>query len=256
MLINAYCEPRGWLFDDLRRELAAAGAVPSDEPLAHADAWICLRSRERRFSPNPGRTVLQVHDMETPPAPEFGAVALVHPVQLADHPNGLVLPIGARECPPAPLPRHPAVGFFCREVNGRKGSDLFGQAVLLAREHVRFEVHLIGERLEHIAELGIYQQRGAIPRDFGLVDALVVCSQSPMVPLSAYEACAAGVRVISTPRQWIGPGWGAVHTAATAEALADEIIDAVTCRQRFAPHAPFTRAAWAQSQVALAKGLA
>lgn len=255
MLINAYCESRGWLFDDLRSELAATGAVPSEEPLAHADAWICLRSREGRFSPDPARTVLQVHDMETPPA-EFGAVALVHPAQLADHPDGRVLPIGARDCPAVPLPRHPAVGFFCREVNGRKGSDLFGQAVELARESVRFEVHLIGERLDHIAELGVYQQRPAVPRDFGLVDALVVCSQSPMVPLSAYEACAAGVRVISTPRQWIGPGWDMVATAASAEALAAEIIHAVTCRQRFAPHAPFTRKAWARAQVELAKGLA
>lgn len=256
MLINAYCESRGWLFDDLRRELAAAGAAPSEEPLAHADAWICLRSHEGRFSPDPARTVLQVHDMETPPAPAFGVKALVHPAQLADHPAGVVVPIGARPCEVPPLPRHPTVGFFCREVNGRKGSDLFAEAVRIARERERFEVCLIGERLEHIADLGVYEHRGAVPADFGRIDALVVASQSPMVPLSAYEACASGVRVISTPRQWIGGSWPMVFTAATAVEMADQIIHAVRNRQRFAPHAPFNRRAWALAQIKLAKGIA
>src|SRR5690606_19121100 len=77
-VINVYCEARGWLFDDLRREIAKHGAVASTHPRPDADAWICIRSREFGKTPDPTRTVLQVHDLKTKPR-AAGHVSFVHP---------------------------------------------------------------------------------------------------------------------------------------------------------------------------------
>lgn len=266
-MINAFCENRGWLFEDLKRLMAQYGAVASDRPLPQASAWICLRRRELERVPHLERTVLQVHDVTPPPAPELanriGAVSFVH-----DWParawaaagftgRSVVAPIGARkDVHPSALPHRPTLGYFCREVgNNTKRSPLFAEAVALARERVVVDVLMIGERLEHIRRIGTYQRRAATPRDYEKIDALVATSASPMVPLSLYEACAAGKTVITTTREMPAGDWPMVHMGDTAEALADHIVNLVQSRRCWPPVRPYMREQWARQQVLLAQSL-
>lgn len=80
MIVNVYAAPWGWLFSDLRAELARVDlsdkcvctpgnrcrwhveVVESDEPLPDADAWICIRTDEAGKCPDLSRCVVQVHD--------------------------------------------------------------------------------------------------------------------------------------------------------------------------------------------------
>ena len=268
MIINAYCQSRGWLFDDLKAGFKALGAVVSDEPVKTADAWICIRTREAVDSPDPLRTVVQVHDLDQREAverKEWGVVSFVHPAQERDwYARGyafgsVVCPIGARaSIQPSALPHRPTIGWFGREVAGAKRSDLFARAVDLARKQVTFDVLMIGERLRHIARLGKLEERAAGVDDYARIDALCVTSQSPMVPLSMYEAAAAGKAVISTPRELPGglDTWSGLTIADTAQAMAAQIVAAVRQRRTHEPCVPYTREAWAQNQMNLAAEIA
>jgi len=238
--VNAYCESYGWLFDDLKREFAEQGASISDAPQDDADAYLCIRASEFSRSPDPARTVVQIHDMHRYRVAGAGCVSLVHPAQVENFAGVsarvTVLPIGSREVVVGELPSVPVIGFFCREVGGRKGSHLFGQAVEMARNDVDFDVLLIGWNLDAIAPLGRYERGAAGPLDYRRITALVTCSVSPMVPLSAYEACAAGRPVITTPRTWPEGGeWEMVRTAENPEGLAECIRETVKKPKRFRP---------------------
>lgn len=259
--INVYCKSYGWLFDDLKRRFADFGALPSELPVPDADAWICIRTQELRNSPKPEHTVVQVHDMRQYRIGVAGCVSLVHPAQM----NNLneysgrrkVDPIGSRDIVAGELPPAPVIGFFCRESGTEKGSPLFSEAVAIAREELDFEVLMIGWNLDHIEGLGRYERKAAGPLDYQRITALVTCSVSPMIPLSAYEACAAGRLVITTPRIWPeGSEWAMVRTAESAEGLAALICEAVRTPRKFRPEMPFSRDRWIQNQIEEAVKLA
>lgn len=81
MKINVYCQDRGWLFEDLKREIASYGAKPSSRPLRNFDAYICIRTKEAPLSPKPKKTVVQVHDMKGYDLSPYGLALLVHESQ-------------------------------------------------------------------------------------------------------------------------------------------------------------------------------
>lgn len=255
-MINVYCGDRGWLFEDLKREIASFGAEASERPIPGADAYICIRTREAHLSPNRDKTVVQVHDTHQYALNAYGMVSMVHPVQAQTVVCKAmdVCPIGSRDIHMDALPEVPTIGFFCREIGSEKGSDVFEQAVFIARRTAQFDVLLMGERLEKIAHLGNYVGRAAGPKDYSAIDALFTASVSPMVPLSAYEALAGGRSVISTPRQWPYDFHG-IHTGRTAAELAEHIVSVVTHRSLYSPQKPYARWQWAKRQVQLAEAL-
>jgi len=266
--VNAYCKNLGWLFEDLKRTLAGAGAFVTNEPDESADAWVCIRSREWKSSPDLRRTTVQIHDIHLKPKPNClnsaGCVQFTHPFQLSlwqangFKGNHTITPIGSRDCikPSTCKPERPTIGFFCRENKAMsKGSLLFRDAVLLAKKLSDFDVLLIGDRLSHIAEIGKYQKRAANPDDYSRIDALVSTSTSPCVPLSVYEACAAGISVISTPRQFPGHSWPMVMWATNAEEIANCIVQIVSARPKHNSVKPYVLETWAETTLQIARKL-
>ncbi len=254
MKICAYCENRGWLFEDLKRLFGELGAVVSNEPVKDADAYICIRSSEAQKSPKLDRTLVQIHDMKAQRLNGVGCISLVHPIQrpnLIEFSGRVVVrPIGSREVEVGDLPEIPTIGFFCREIRQLKRSHLFAEAVNLARKSANFSVLLVGKGLDSIAHLGRYEARPAKPKDYQRITGLAVCSVSPMIPLSAYEACAAGRSVITTPREWPeGSEWAMVRTGDDAEELAALFVKTVQQPTLFPPEMPFSRKEWALHQI-------
>lgn len=261
MKINVYCKNRGWLFEDLKREIAQFGAIPSDEPLKDADAWICIRDTEAYLSPDKKRTLVTVHHTEQIRHCGYGMLSFVHP-----HPakqwrewnkddKFFTLPIGSREIPHSPLPDKPVLGYFCREHGkGLKRSKMFAEAVESARTKVVFDVLMIGEKLEHIAHIGRYERRAAVPEDYGRISAFCTTSVSPMVPLSAYEALAAGRPVITTKRYFPHPMIKNIHVGDTVEELSDKIVSVIK-NPKLQAQKVFKRSDWCKTMVLEAKKL-
>ena len=243
--INAFCENKGWLFEDLKAAFQRAGVRASDEPHPTSEAYICIRSSELSKSPRYDRTVVQIHDLKPPTnLAAFEAtcgLSFMHPIQAWYWRNAgykgrfMTLPIGARDAITLPksMPQNPTVGFFCGEDKQfNKGSPLFAKAVQLARKVAPFDCLLIGRGLKHISNLGHYEEHAALPEDYARIDVLVCTSRSPAVPLSVYEAMAAGKPVISTPRWIPGEKLPAVHFAETAEELAQKICAVLAAREK------------------------
>jgi glycosyltransferase involved in cell wall biosynthesis len=260
-LINVYCENKGWLFEDLKQLIAAQGAVASDMPLPDADAYICIRTRNAELSPKPEKTVVQIHDMDCFLGDKYGAISFVHEEQAklwrkkGFRGRYFTLPIGSRDIPYAPRPQRPTLGYFCREVGDKKRSEFFAQVVKAAKKRMDFDVLMIGENLDSIKNIGKYIERAAVPADYARITAFMTTSVSPMVPLSAYEALAAGRPVVTTPRIWPSShSWHGVYCGITEEELAEQVVRALKvnlCQ----PFAPFNRTAWAKEQVRIAKTL-
>ena len=257
-MINVYARNLGWLFADLQQNIAKHGAVASETPLPDAKAWICLRDTEAHLSPDPARTLVTVHHTNPVCLRGFGMVGCVHPFQHQlfrerDRKTPVFTqPIGSRDIPVHPFPDRPVIGGFFREVNDKtkknlKGSLLFAEAVEIARKSISFDVLLIGGNLEHISHIGTYEKRGATPEDYARITALMTCSVSPMIPLSAYEATAGGRAVISTPREW-PYDFDNVFMGKTAKQLAAHIID-VLSSPRLIPQKPFDRDDWCKALV-------
>ena len=246
--INVFCKDNGWLFDDLKREIASFGAIASKKPLKNADAWICVRESEAHLVPDKRRCLLQVHDVKGKTPSDFGQYSFVHNYQkrLLGY-NGLVLPIGSREIPSSPLPKKPTIGFFCKEYGNLKRSDMFADAVMIASYKYDFEVLIIGDNLSHIEKIGKYEIRGANPADYSRITALVTCSVSPIIPLSAYEALAAGRAVISTPREWPFDS-DMIFTGKNENEIADLIGLVVSKNKIYNSFRPFSRQYWAKRQ--------
>ncbi|WP_145973665.1 hypothetical protein [Phytobacter massiliensis] len=243
--VNAFCLDKGWLFNDLKLQFQQLGCKISTSPERKNDAWICIRSSEMKFSPDITKTVVQVHNMEPHDIHLFNAclgVVFTHPMQewlwrrSGFNGQSVIIPIGARKIiqPFQTIPERPTVGFFCGENRLRwKGSDVFKKVVLAAKKEIDFDVIMIGRGLEHIAELGIYEQRAAGPEDYERIDVLFTASISPGVPLSVYEACACGKAVVTTPR-WFPPGrWSTVKTGQSHRQLANYMIAALRKRERY-----------------------
>lgn len=247
-MINVFCKSNGWLFDDLKAEIASFGATPSEQPLPNADAWICVRSSESDLVPDKSMAVVQIHDVKNKIPDGFASYSYVHPFQLRQSGvNGSVNPIGSRDIPYDDLPDKPTIGFFCKEYGKVKRSELFAEAVMMAKQECKFNVLMIGGNLSHIKHIGAYENRAANVNDYSRIDALVTCSVSPMIPLSAYEALAAGRSVISTPREWLFNS-PAIQEGESAEDIAEIIVDVVTDRKLHAPFMPYSREDWARLQ--------
>ncbi|EPQ4688495.1 hypothetical protein LXC81_004851 [Citrobacter freundii] len=243
--INVYCLDKGWLFNDLKEQFNNAGCNASFKPQKICDAWICIRSSELKFSPDITRTIVQVHNMEPHDIHLFNAslgVVFTHPMQewlwrrSGYNGRSITVPIGTRKIiqPHTVIPQRPTVGFFCGENKFRwKGSDVFKNVVIAAKKAIDFDVLMIGRGLEHISDLGIYEQRAANPEDYSRIDVLFTASISPGIPLSVYEACACGKTVITTPR-WFPPGrWPSVKTGQTHRELARHLIFALKNREDY-----------------------
>lgn len=252
MKINVYCKNKGWLFEDLKREIAEHGAVPSDSPLPDMDAYICIRDDEAKLSPQKRKTVVQIHHTNPIRHKGYGAISFVHPWQekqyrrFSHRQKCFTQPIGTRNVPVTPFPDRPVLGYFCREVRGLKRSDLFKDAVVRAKQDTDFDVLMIGEKLDHIAHLGTYEERAATIEDYQRITAFLTTSVSPMVPLSAYEALAAGRPLITTPREF-PVDFSNIFTSKNAVGLAS-LISMVLKGPIHAPQSFFYRSAWAQKQ--------
>lgn len=251
--VNVFCERRGWLFDDLWEFYRRAGAHCTREPDPDADLWLCIRSGEIARIPDLSRAVIQIHSMAPHNLPEMaGAAALIftHPMQfVAYRAKGfsgrqLTLPIGTREAvvPTGQLPPRPTLGFFCGEPapprSGQqvfvKGSDLLERVVRAARRSLDFDLLLMGRHLDHVAHLGTYRRDAAGPADYARVDALFCASMSPGIPLSVYEACAAGLPVVTTPRWFPDGPWPTILTAADEADLVEAVLSVLRDREAFA----------------------
>lgn len=256
-IINVYCHNKGWLFEDLKQLIASQGAVASEQPLPDADAWICIRDIEAYKSPDPLRTLVQCHHMQEIDSKPYGVISFTHRCQ-AENYHGLspwfIQPIGSREdVKLGVMPETPTLGGFFRG-GPSKGLKLWEEAVKIARKHMDFDVLLIGERLESIAYLGKYESRPAGVEDYKRITALLTTSESQNIPLSAFEALAAGRAVISTPRQWEGWYMGSIYTGCDAETLAEQMVDALRTPP-LVPQIPWSRTAWAKRQVEEARKL-
>lgn len=256
MKINVYCKDKGWLFEDLKNTIALKGATPSEKPLSGFDKYICIRTKEANLSPNPKKTVVQVHDMATYDLRDYGKISLVHESQAQNVKGSMeITPIGSRMLRRSCLPEKPTIGFFCREVgDNKKGSDIFEKAVLKAKKKIEFDVLMIGQRLEHISHLGKYENRPANIDDYDRITALFVASKTPMIPLSAYETLASGKAVISTPRLWPDT-YSAVKEGRTLNDLSENIINVVENPKLYHTEMRFWRDSWAKRQIELAKAL-
>lgn len=180
-MINVVAKNRSWLFEDLKVHFEEGGrrlgveVKASEEPLAAATSWIYLRTHEAASSPDPQRTLVQIHDMFADDYGEggprriverCGGVCLTHPDQrniLSD--AGISLkgkkvlcrPIGASKAfrPENRLPpdgRPFTVGWVGRPMNYR-GQDIKRcdeAAAILAAAAQR--VLLVGQNLDAMAE--------------------------------------------------------------------------------------------------------
>jgi hypothetical protein len=256
--INVFCQNKGWLFQDLKENISRFGAISSEFSLPNMDSYICIRDSEGFLSPRPDKTLIQIHHINPVDLKGFGMVACVHPFQMRQFRQRdtktpiFTLPIGAREIPVSPFPDKPVLGAFFREVHSKgqrnlKGSLLFKEAVEIARREFDFDVLLIGENLEHIASIGRYEKRGALPEDYARITALMTTSTSPMIPLSCYEALAAGRPVISTHREWFFDSQN-VFLRDSAKNLAKAIINTLNA-PTLIPQCPYKRDDWCKAMV-------
>lgn len=225
MLINAFCENKGWLFADLLRLYAAAGAVVSPQPLPKAAAWICVRTDEWLRCPDPSRLVLQVHDLWPHSWPEtVGGLVLTHRSQRpATTPRfSLLRPLGAlRSMMPRPRVKDGrfTVGWVGRPAKLRsvdvKSPEPLIEAlrVLAARLPCRLILAGCGLGLYATAAARIpglevvHCDRATYPLDqyptlYASMDTLCVTSTIDAGPLPLFEALACGTPVLSTPVGW------------------------------------------------------
>jgi len=155
--VNVFADGGGWVFDDLKRHFARAGAegvevFSSTEPSADADVWVSISPSQAVASPDLARTVVCIHDLYTHldiyepwgdrhAVRKAGALVLTHPLQrriLKD--AGINLegvpthegPLGALsifKVRGEPTPRF-TVGWVGRhDVHGRKRCDWFAEAL-------------------------------------------------------------------------------------------------------------------------------
>lgn len=244
-VISIVAENRGWLFESWKHALAATAQsgfriAASQKPLPQADAWVFLRASEAARSPDPMRSVVQIHDLCEPALYRPGGVreavarcagiALTHPDQVELlREAGVTLsmrrwsmqPVGWRDPPAgtafdAGIDEVPLLAWVGRRalLDGRdvSGLDDFVAAVRALRRPLR--VRLIGERLDAVAA-GL-RREGVDCRALGLAqcplarcaewiarfDAVVVTSCADSSPWPLFDAVRAGVPVVATPVGW------------------------------------------------------
>ena len=272
--INVVAENRGWLFETWKQRFASAASpgiavVASDKPLRRADAWIFIRAREAASSPDPARTVVQLHDLyegglyrargERACVRSCGALALAHPsqrallaadgVELAGRPH-IVHPVGwgltgTPGSAPGPVPTVAWIGRAVRcGGSDVSGFELFASAVSRLRRPAR--IVLAGERLEPLASA--LKRRGVdcVRQDavrfplqrlgewIGAFDCVAITAAGDAAPWPLFDALRAGVPVVS-----MRVGWGADlladgscgKLADTADAMREAIDDILAARE-------------------------
>lgn len=244
-IVNVFARNRGWLLEDLKQHFAAAAhpsvrVAVSERPQRQADAWIVLRANETPATPDPKRTLVQLHDLFDEALYEpggrrhaigaCGGVVLTHPAQRSIlEKSGIDLagktqierPLGASEGfrPKSERNAGFTLGWVGRPVN-HHGVDLkrldwlvecLG-GLLEIRSSLR--VVLLGERLadvrRQIRALGVecdYLRRDAnpyetYPKHYRKLDCLLITASVAPGPNSLFEALASGVPVVSTPVGW------------------------------------------------------
>lgn len=270
-MINVYARDLGWLFEDLKAAFAVNGAVASDTSDEDASCWICVRTSEAASSPSISKTIVQVHDMNAYDMAlmnQAGLVLFTHPLQAyLWRQSGFlgrskVVPIGSRRgiVPAEELPPVPTVGYFTGEAGSNsKRTDMFAEAVALARETLSFDVLMIGRWLDAFAYVGTWQNRAAGIADYQHIDVLVTCSPSPGVPLSVFEAASIGIPIVTTPRWFPVTTWPNVFVGGAVSEIADHIVRILqhreaAFRQRGTnAYAPFTLDRWIESQLEYAR---
>ena len=225
--VNVVAESWGWLFDDLlARYRDCPDVICTEKPIDEALAYMFIRTHEGSHTPDPSRTVVQMHDffpMNTERRAAIGTargVVMVHPDQAElispDDKHLLVQPIGA------------STAFRVRDTLGPgfrvawvgrpsapKRVERFVRIMGKAKRHVPDLVAvLIGDGLEGMAQtlkqfrvpVEIYQKAevgyDAYPALYRTLDALVICSETEAGPLTLFEALASGVPVMSTRVGW------------------------------------------------------
>jgi hypothetical protein len=245
--INIVAENKGWLFELWKHALAACPLpgfrlAGSQKPMPQADAWVFLRASEAARSPDPMRSVVQLHDLCAPALYRSGGareavarcagIALTHPDQadiLRD--AGITLsmrrwsmqPVGWRDASTAAaldadIDDAPLLAWVGRRalLDGRdvSGLDDVVAAVRALRRPLR--LRLIGERLEPVAAelrrdgiecraLGPAQCPLARCADWiARFDAVLVTTRADSGPWPLFDAVRAGVPVVATPVGWAG----------------------------------------------------
>ncbi len=240
--INVVAEDRGWLFDVWKRQLAATAqegysVVASAKPLRQADAWIFVRAREALGSPQPARSVVQLHDLfddgryapggERAAVLRCGGLSLTHPhqqvlleaqgVRLAERrwllqPAGWTGPASAAGA----MGAVPTVAWVGRPAKhgGVDVSrlDAFVEAARSLRGQAR--IVLVGERVD--AAAAALRRAGVECSCHGLAqfpidrtsewiarfDAVVICGAAGAGPWPLFDAINAGVPVVATQTGW------------------------------------------------------
>lgn len=241
-IVNVVAENRGWLFEVWKQRFASVanssvGVEASSRPLRHADAWIFIRAREAVSTPDPARTVVQLHDLfdgglylrggERSVVHSCGAVSMTHPLQReilaasgVDLTNRchIVQPVGWSE---APVPQAaagnvPTVAWIGRPAR-HAGVDvtrleLFVEAARGLRTRAR--VVLVGERLE--AATAALRRAGVnctvhglaqYPQErtsawIGAFDCVAISGAADTGPWPLFDALHAGVPTVSVRTGW------------------------------------------------------
>jgi hypothetical protein len=264
--VNAVAAPRGWLFACWQRQLAAVRlpgilVQASATPLHDADAWVFVRAREAGASPDPSRSVVQLHDLldggRYEPQGERGAVrrcaglSLTHPHQRTlleaagidlSARRCLLQPVGHMSTGPRPPTRRRRTGLPTVAWVGRPavhdgveqaGLDRFVAAAITLRGRAR--VLLVGEGLgpaaDRLRRTGVPVQWRGLARcpiaDAGHwlagIDLLVITGAADAGPWPLFDAVAAGVPVLAPRVGWAEVLLGGGPSGGRSGALIDDL---------------------------------
>jgi glycosyltransferase involved in cell wall biosynthesis len=244
-VMNVVAENRGWLFEAWKRAFAAASLpgfeiVASARPLRHAAAWIFIRAKEAMATPDPRRTVVQLHDLLDGGAYRPGGsracvarcagVSLTHPEQqdlLAAsgidlrNRRWMLQPVGwGTKTDLSPVRAtgddKPSIAWIGRPSmhGGVEVSRLAWFLDAAATLEDRARVTLIGERLNGAAatlrRAGVECRLEGLDKQpplrasnwIGRFDAVVICGGADSGPWPLFDALYAGVPVVSASVGW------------------------------------------------------
>jgi hypothetical protein len=240
--VSVYAENHGWLFEDLKQQFNTLHSIPgfevsvSDRPLATADAWVALRTKEAAMSPDIRRTVVCVHDLFSDDGMyqqggsrqamrDAAALVLSHPdqrrilieqgislrgVPILERPLGALTIFTPRQLESDRF----SVGWVGRD-HVRKRLGWFVEAIHgLGLGPGQLRVAMIGaglrEAVDSLRASGVDcshydRQAYAIsqyPQLYQGLDCIVITSSTEAGPLPLFEALATGLPAVSTPVGW------------------------------------------------------
>lgn len=240
-VINVVASNRGWLFEAWKRAFAAAShpgfeIVAGNAPLPRAAAWIYIRAKEAASTPDPSRTVVQIHDLLDGDYGPGGAracvarcagLSLTHPAQKAllessgislGGRHTLMQPVGwgLQSALPLPAGDKPSIAWIGRPAThgGMEVTRLAWFLEAAAALRGRARVSLVGERLngaittlrrttlecrlEGIDKFPLLRASEWI----GRFDCVVITGAADAGPWPLFDALNAGVPVVAAPAGW------------------------------------------------------